>query len=282
MRYGAGAVVKAAKRIVPLAGILGLLFATSLCVLARPVQAQDSKLQTVVNSGTLHPALSLTNVTPSVSVTTMPLEVQGEISSLTQIQVFIDGSFAVTVPLNEGATTFLTNLIVPTGTHEVSFLGISPFADIAPTATLTVAYSPIITPPVEQTVESGGGVQIDTKGGLIVNKDGGATSTTGNATADSTHTSLPTWFYSGLVALDIASPGDPTGHETAKMVQRFSLATSGLVLMTFTQPVLGLYRYVRYTRLAMKGAGMPKFTSSQPVLFMRLAGILLTTGAFLL
>lgn len=281
MQYGAGVVVKAAKRI-PLLGIVGLLFATAFCVVAQPVYAQNSKLQTIVNSGTLHPALSLTNLTSPVSVTTMPLEVQGVIDSLTQIQVFIDGAFAVTVPLDEGATTFSTNLIVPVGTHGVSFLGISPFADITPTATLTVTYDPIITPPVEQTVEQGGGVQVDRKGGLIINKDGGATSTTGAATVDNTHTSLPTWFYSGLVALDLASPGDPTGQETAKMVQRFSLATSGVVLLTFTQPVLGLYRFVRGTRLGIPSVGMPKFMTAQPVLFLRVIGILLTTSAFLL
>lgn len=280
MQSGAGAIAQSVKALIVAALlIVGVVIATGDAVFA----VASSKVQSIVNSGTLHPALTLTDPASPATVTTMPLALAGELSSLTQIQIYVDDAFSVTVPLDESATTFSASIIIPTGTHTVKLVGISPFADITPTVEVTATYTPESEAPEEPNVPStnSGDEQVGSRGGATITS-GGDSST--SYTPPAPHTALPTWFYNGLVALDLAAPSQTAtaGSESIKTAQRVLVTSSGLFMLVFSRAALFAYHQVRYTWLGLRVGAMPKVLSAHPLALIRTLGIMLVGSVFFL
>jgi hypothetical protein len=208
----------------------------------------------------------------------MPLEMTGTVSSLTQIQVYVDNVFSVTIPLDEGATTFSHALIVSAGSHVVRLVGISPFADISPTATLTVTYAPPELAGGGLTTSAGTTTTATKTGGAIISRDGSETAATTYVEPPEA-TSLPGWLYTGLLALDIARPGD-TDDEIVQMFQRFVILAPAFFILIFARPTLFLYRLVRYDWLGLHEHPFPKFMRRHSLFHIRILGILLIFGVF--
>lgn len=281
MRPGIGKTGQIAKwRFVPLHLLAVVLF---LCTFVVTAHAEDTSVQTIINSGTLNPALTLTSPTSPATVTTMPLSVEGMVSSLTQIRVYIDDIFSVTIPLDTGATTFQYDLVIPAGTHVAKLVGISPFADISPTVTFSVTYTPPQTNPGGSTSQPTTPTTTTTTsqrgGGVVISHDPTSNSTT-TYTPPNYASSLPTWFYNGLVALDIARPNDTDGKELAKTVQRIVLASIGLFFLDFARPAYYLYIKIRYGWLGFNKRPLPEFTRRHPLSVIRTVGVLFISSVF--
>lgn len=250
------------------------------------VYAQSTSVNTKVDNGDVHPALSLTDTAP-LSVTTMPLELSGSVQDISQIQVYIDNVFSVTVPLSAGATSFSASLVIPSGVHTLKLVGISPFADVSPEATISVTY----TPP-QQPGNNGGGTtsgsgssnpnsgssgSTENGGGAIITHDASTATTTYVTPAQTT--SLPGWLYSGLLAVDIARPGD-TDSEIVKMLQRFLILVPGLALLVFARPVLYGWYTLRYKWFGLKECKLSKHSHHAPLMHFRVIGLVLIFAVF--
>lgn len=275
MRFGGGAVARISRLLLALCMISAWAIYSGV---AQSAYAQDSTVRTNVDSGTLHPALELTSPSSPVAVSAMPITLAGTVSALSQIQVYVDNVFSVTIPLDEGATSFSYSLVIPSGSHEVKLVGISPFADNSPTVIVSATYTPPVAPnePVPQPTTT---TTVSERGGAVISRDGTTSSST--TYVEPTYaSSLPTWFYNGLLSLDLAKPGDVDGAETAKMIQRFSLASSGAFFLFFARPTLSIYRKVRYTWLGFSKRPFPTFMRNSPLTVIRLVGGLLFTSVF--
>lgn len=245
--------------------LVGVAVAAAL-VFAVPVRATDTVVQSIVNSGTQPvPALAVPGVTSTVKITTLPFQLQGTVVNLSQIRVYIDDVFSVTIPLAQGMTTFSDNLVFSKGTHVVRLVGISPYANISPTVSFTLTYTPPVidsTVPNEPSNENVADNENSTNSTDDANVADNPTTTTrerfGGATisqqASSTQlttplpsvqqTTLPDWLYGALVALDIARPG--TSTVSWPMVQRFSVMTAGLSALLFASVLLSSGRKLLY------------------------------------
>lgn len=275
MRFGGGAIARISRLLLALCmlGACAVYFGAM-----EGVYAQGSTVRTNIDSGTLHPALELTSPTNPVNVTALPISLTGTLSALTQIQVYVDNVFSVTIPLDEGATSFSYALVIPSGAHEVKLVGISPFADNSPTVTFSATYTSPVAPnePATQPTTT---TTVSERGGAVISRDGTTSSST--TYVEPTYAaSLPTWFYNGLLSLDLAQPGDVDGTETAKMLQRFFLASSGAFFLFFARLTLSMYRKVRYVWLGFSKRPLPAFMRSSPLAVIRVVGGLLLSGAF--
>lgn len=242
------------------------------------VSALGTSVQTTVDNGDTHPSLTLDKPASPVTAKSMPLQVSGTLKSLTQIQVYVDDALSVTIPLDAGASSFSSSIVVPSGAHEVKLVGISPFADVSPTVALAVTYE---TPSAQDTGGPTAGSPSsndEAVGGIIIGPNGStSTSTTYTPT---THTSsLPGWLYEGLLTLDLTTPGDVDGKETIKNIERFSLATTGTFFLAFSRPTLLLYRKARYAWLGIKKKPTLSFTSGHPIAIIRTIGTFLVSSA---
>lgn len=246
------------------------------------VFALGTSVNTKVDNGDVHPALSLTDTGP-LSVTTMPLELSGVVQDISQIQVYVDNVFSVTVPLSAGATSFSASLVVPAGTHTLKLVGISPFADVSPEATASVTYTPPHTPTDNSGDTSSGSGQdsnansgSSSSGGAIISHDGSASTT---YVTPAQTTALPSWLYSGLLAVDIARPGDSDG-EIMKMLQRFVILVPGLFLLVFARPALYGWYTLRYKWFGLKTCKLSKHSHHAPLLHFRVIGLVLILAVF--
>lgn len=279
MRFGVGITALSIKR-----GLWLLVVASALLSFGvfYTANAEDTNVQATINSGTIHPALGVTGITSPHMVDAMPLHLAGTVDSLTQIQLYVDGEYSVAIPLDAGATSFTYDLVMAEGAHTVKLVGISPFADVSPTVELAVTYSP----PNQGSDGSGGTTPDSTtttssesNGGIVISHD---TSGSGSTLyAEPLNTSpLPTWLYNGLVAVDILQKNDVTGKELTKTVQRFSLATTGMVFFVFARPTLLLYHRVRYSWLGFRKRPAPEFLRRHPLGYIRVIGAILVTSVF--
>lgn len=275
MRFGGGVIARIGR------------FLLAFCILStcavyfgatESTYAQGSTVRTNIDSGTLHPALELTSPSGPATVTALPISLIGTLSTLTQIQVYVDNVFSVTIPLDEGATSFSYALVIPSGTHEVKLVGISPFADNSPTVIFSATYTPPIVPN-EPVVRPTTTTTVTERGGAVISRDG-MTSSSVTYVEPTYISSLPSWFYNGLLSLDLARPGDTDGAETAKMLQRFFLASFGAFFLCFANPTLSMYRKVRYTWLGFSKQALPSFMRNHPLTIIRVAGGLLLSGVF--
>lgn len=278
MQFGNGAGVRVASH------FLGLLASSALLValFSTGAHATDSsRVQVSVDSGTTHPALEVKKPASPATVNTMPVTLSGNVKSLTQIQVYVDNVFSVTIPLDEGAPEFSYGLVVPQGTHEVKLVGISPFVDNSPTVTLAVAYEPPSVTPDSPGIPATTSSEEQSQGGAVINRD--ATSAASTTYLQPAYTaSLPSWFYNGLVTLDIAKPNDTDGKELVKTVQRIALASSSLFILTFTRPTLAMYKQVRYGWLGLRKHPTTGLLHKHPLASIRVLGVSLLMSVFFL
>ena len=241
------------------------------------VSALGTSVQTTVDNGDTHPSLTLDKPASPVTAKSMPLQVSGTLKSLTQIQVYVDDALSVTIPLDAGASSFSSSIVVPSGAHEVKLVGISPFADVSPTVSLAVTYT------TTSAQDGGGGMASSSEsnevvGGIIIGPNGStSTSTTHMPTTPTS--SLPGWLYEGLLTLDLTTPGDVDGKETIKNIERFSLVTTGTFFLAFSRPTLLLYRKARYAWLGIKKKPTLSFTSGHPIAIIRTIGTFLVSSA---
>lgn len=275
MQSGGGAIVRVTRRLGVLC-VCSVLLALAGTMIAYAV---DTQIQASVNSGATNPSLALTSVSSPVTAETMPLNLAGTARSLTQIQVYVNDVFSVTIPLDEGATTFSHALVMPSGANTVKLVGISPFVDITPTVTIAVTYDPpMVASGSEFTASSG--VTIGSEqggGGAVISRDGSGVST--GYVDPPAATTLPSWLYTGLLALDIARPGDTDG-EIIKMAQRVAVLAPAFFLVVFARPTLYAYRFVRYQWLGLREHPFPKSIRRHPLSHIRIVGLILIFSVF--
>lgn len=226
----------------------------------------EDKVHVVVGES----ALTLTNVTSPLRVTSTPYAITGKIRSLNQVQVYVDDVLADTIPLTLSDTELNYSLNVDPGEHEVRFVGISP-SGTNPSVTVAVAYDAPTTP------------------GTPSNPLPTGSSGTGGQSVQNSNTvpesrplleSFNELFDKGIVALDFAKNGDRS--MTPMMVTRFLLLLAGLIALVFAPWILGIYRTIRYKWLGLRKGKLPKTLRRHPLAYIRWTGVALILFVLLL
>lgn len=236
----------------------------------------DTSVQVVVNSGNVVPALAVNGGGSTVTTEAMPLKLQGTLTAVSQIQVYVDGIFSVTIPIAIGETSFSYDLVIPGGSHTIKLVGITPFANISPSDSLTVVYQPPTQTPASNPSGSGS-VITTTGGGAVITSTPSSSSVSLQAQASS---GLPGWLYNSLLTLDLVRPGQ-TKAATAD-IQRFSFISFGLLFTVFSRPVLASYRWIRYRWLGWRKHPLPDGLRRHPIGYIRATGLSLIAFVFLL
>ncbi len=236
------------------------------------VYATDTIVQAALN-GSPAPDLQITLASP-VTVANMPLLVTGTISNLNQIQVYVDGNYSSMIPLTPATTTFSYSLNLNSGTHTVQFIGISAYTSTNPSVTISVIYTPPVTPPAggSSGTPSGGG-----SGSNGVTIGGAAVSDL--QTPNLLTIPMPDWMYKTLVFFDIINPNKPS--DTSTMFGRFLLLMIGLFFVVFARLVLASYRKIRYDWLRWNKRPLTYILRRAPLFWIRLIGLVIIVYVFL-
>ena len=242
--------------------------------------ATDSAINVGV-SGSPAPSLYISNPSSPVNVTSMPLNVDGVVNNLTQVQVYVDGAYSLTIPLTVTSEDFSYSLNLNEGDHSVKFVGISAYTSENPEVTITVSYKlPVVEPPNPPNNGSGGGKTpsqpgSSDNGGVVI----------GGAPIDSTDGSgmagvvMPQWLYRSLVFFDIINPNKVT--DTGTMFGRFVLLLVALFLIIFARPTLWLYRYLRYDVLRLNKRPLTYILRRYPLFWIRSIGVVIAALVFI-
>lgn len=276
MRYQAGR----AARLVALSSF-SLLFGLLCSASSNVAFALDSPVKVSV-TGSTAPDLQITNLTSPVTVTTIPVTVQAIISNLTQVQVYVDGAYSLTIPLTVSAESFSYDLNLNEGTHQVEFIGISAYTSNNPQVSLSIAYTPVTPPSSGGNSGSGDG---KTSGGDINQAPAGTGGVIiGDQPIEDQHPTgfmgvgLPNWIYQPLVFFDIINPN--SAGDTPKTIQRAILMLAGLFFLICARQTLWLYRKIRYDVLRMNKRPLLYILRRFPLLWIRLFGAILVLAVF--
>lgn len=254
---------------------LALLAGACLLVISSAqVLATDSSINVGV-SGSPAPALDVTNVSSPVTATTMPLAINGTVSSLTQIQIYVDGAYSSTIPLTPDATSFSYSLNLNQGTHSVEFLGISAYTTTNPSVTLSITYTPASSGGGTTNPPSDSGGKPSGPDGVVI---GGEPVENGNNSGIS-GVDLPNWLYQPLVFFDIINPSRAT--DTSSMLGRFVWVVVALFLIIFARPTLYLYRKVRYDWLHLDKRPLLYILRQHPLFWIRTLGVAIVIAVFI-
>lgn len=256
-----------------LTAIFALVFGV---VLFSHTASATSTIVQVGLSGSPASDIQLVGVTSPLTVTDMPLVINGTTTNLTQVQVYVDGFYSATIPLTPSTTTFSYSLNLNSGSHTVQFLGISASGGTNPSVTITVVYTPSVMPPTGGGGSSGSGTTTPnasgvTIGGQLVPQVGGQ---------NQLIVPIPGWFYSALVFFDILNPNSP--GDMSVMVWRFLLILLGLFLVVFARPTLAFYRWLRYRVLYWNKHPLGRVLRDHPLFWIRLVGSIVIILVFIL
>lgn len=140
MRYCSDGVIRPAKFV-----FASLILAAALTWFAVPVQAADTQVRVNVchtnDAGSATIGITSPIGSPVV-LDSSTVTVAGQVTSATQIDVSINGDYAMTVPLSSGQTTFSFDVSVYAGNSTIELEAISICEPTSATDSLTVSYQP--------------------------------------------------------------------------------------------------------------------------------------------
>lgn len=119
-------------------GAFGAMFCATSTL---PVAAQTS-VNASVCATDAGATLALTSPSNDATLTTVPVRLEGTVSLLSQIRIFVDTQYRDTIPLDSSAVSFSHDLPLDAGTHTIRLEGVDVCQRTAPAAEITISYTP--------------------------------------------------------------------------------------------------------------------------------------------
>lgn len=203
-----------------------------------------------------------------------PVTITGTVYRLTQIQVYVNGNYASTVPLDSGATTFTTNVYLDKGSNLVRLVGVDFCTQDSPEVTWKLIYAPGATPTPQpgppgtppKTVQDAQQALIDSSEYLQDQVD--------QASLTKPARSVSGMLYDMMVILDIV-PRNATVEQANRMLLRMALIVAGTSLVVSGDWFVTVYHGLRYQILRWNHHALPKLVTHHATLALRLVGVAL-------
>lgn len=250
-----------------------------LACISAPVNAQGTTI-TVPLCDTALSTITIDTPQDNSVFNESPVTITGSVYRLTQIQVYLDGNYVSTVPLDSGATSFTTSVYINQGTNLVRLVGIDPCTPDNPEVTWKIIYAPGAAPTVQPTPPGTPPRPITQAQQAVV--DSSAYLQEQVAQASQTHPaqSLSGGLYEAMVRLDMA-PRNATAEQMNCMLLRMAFIVIGTVLILAAGRIVQLYRWVRYRVLGWNVHAVPGFAHRHAKRVLHIFGITLTIIPFL-
>ncbi|MBC7764621.1 Ig-like domain-containing protein [Microbacteriaceae bacterium] len=218
-------------------------------------------------------SLTITSLQNNAVVSVSPVLVEGAVRNISQIMVYVDGTYSMTYPIDNGATSYSFTASVGVGSHILKLIAINPYDGTTVEQSVSFTYTPGAQPsaPVEA-------VKVATQTAQV-------TQEYLQGQVDQASTTKPALFLSDLTydvmtALDLAPH---TGQQPVPyMLSRFWAIIAGIALIILANPVITLYHMARYQLLQWKVHAFPKLVRHHAVFVLRTGGVfLLVIGFFM-
>lgn len=229
---------------------------------------------------------SITVNQPDTSIyNTWNVILTGTVHNISQIMVYIDGTYDSTVPLDAGADTYTVALTLPPGQHNIKLVAIDPYTSTQIEKRLVITRDPAIRPPINNPIENthdtatptvSGAVNVGANkvSGVVVQAQQDVQGELNQASeAPGLLKSVADVSYQFLSSIDLVDKNDGTGLKT--MGWRFVLVVTGLILAILPWSV-----YALAVRLHI--VPMLDLHNSKVIVAIRIIGIVLLVIPFLL
>lgn len=265
-------------QVVRLTRSCGALCAVALlvvCSLPIPVYATGTNV-TVEVRDSQPTSLTITTDIDGKTIAQPSVTIEGVVHNVTQIVVYVDGTYNTSIPLAAGAATYTVAFGVTPGTHEVRLAGIDAYTNSEVDQTVSFTYTPT----------SSGGQSTDNTDSTsspvneYINQTIDVAKATGQEASQQVQQASSSGVLGGLSdiafgafkSIDLVSSTDGTGIN--KMAGRFTLVTAGLAASVFPWSTYALIQKIKF---------IPKLALSQGAITtsMRFVGIALVAIPFL-
>lgn len=215
-----------------------------------PVYATDTTVNVDVRDG--QPAsLTVTTELDGKTVTQPTATVEGTVHNVTQVVVYVDGTYNTSLPLATGAATYIVAFGVTPGEHEVRIAGLDAYTNTEASQVIRFSYEPVV---------DGGSTTTDSSGNIIdtspVNSyindtidaakaaQADAAQQVQQASSSGPLAGLGDIVFNAFKSVDMVSTTDGTGIN--KMAGRFTLVSVGLTASIFPWSVYSLVEKIRF------------------------------------
>lgn len=251
---------------------LHLLAAMFIAVLAVPshLLAIGPSISAQVYDG--QPArLTITSPQDGATVASSPVTVQGEVHNISQIMVYIDDTYSMTYPVDNGATTYSFTASAGAGSHILKLIAINPYNGTTIEQSINFTYTPGAQPSLPAEA-----VQTATQTAQVTQQY--LQGQVDQASASKPAAFLSDVSYEVMSALDIIPV---TGSQSLpRMTTRFWSISAGTALIILTQPMVALYHLARYRLLAWNVHALPAIVQHHALFVLRTGGALLLAVGF--
>lgn len=272
----------------PVGNSAALLVAAGLCalVLAAPnAHAQSgTTVKTTVCGYSQTAHIVIVSPLSNTSTNTNKVTVSGELTQITQLTAYIDGTFSEVIPIDSNATTFTYAYMPPVGEHTLRLEGQDLCQRTTPVAELVLTYNPALPPkpitgpaPAEPSAVASQATARAQE--VIANRpidEVGASDTILPGILHSARNGI----FDALAGLGIISRNPA---ESVRLATRFTMLTTGTLLIMFAGSLLKLFTSV--LPKAVKGiilSSTPSWVAAHARLSLSLIGLGLVVAGFLL
>lgn len=242
--------------------IVAMMFAALLSPLS--ASAVGPSISASVYDG--RPAtITIENHQNNSTIYSSPILLEGAVVNVSQIMVYIDNVYSMTYALDEGATRYSFSTSIGAGQHVIKLIAVNPFDSTTTETSITVTYEPGGRPPLPTEA--------------VNNVSQGAQATkeyfddqVSQASVTEPAKVISDAAYSFMRAIDLVSD-NPT-ESIPRTLGRFAAVIGGLSMLLFTNPIITLYYFVRYTMLKWNIHALPRLVHSHARLVLRSIGVL--------
>lgn len=243
-----------------------------------PVYATGTTVNVDVRDG--QPAsLTVTTDLHGKTVTQPTVTVEGSVHNVTQVVVYVNGTYTTSLPLATGAANYIVAFGVTPGVHEVRIVGLDAYTNTEASQTIRFSYYPVTDGGSTTTDSSGNTIDPSPVNSYINDTIDAAKATQASAAQQVQQASssgplsdLGDIAFNVFKSVDMVSTTDGTGIN--KMAGRFTLVSAGLAASVFPWSAYSLIQKLRF---------VPKFSMSTGIATasMRAIGIALMAVPFL-
>ncbi|MEO6727726.1 MAG: hypothetical protein ABIM96_02255 [Candidatus Saccharimonas sp.] len=204
-------------------------------------------------------SLTITTDIEGKIVTQPTVTIEGSVHNVTQIVVYVDGTYSTSLPLASGASSFTIAFGVTPGTHEVRISGLDAYTTSEVIQTIHFTYDPAATPPA--TGGTGTDTPVNTYIGQTIDAakaaQADAAQEVQKASSLGPLSTLSDMVFTALKSIDMVSETDGSGIN--KMIGRFALVSAGLTAVMFPLGVYLLIERIRFVPTLALSSGVVTF-----------------------
>lgn len=275
MRFAASA-----RNVARLAGFI--IGALSVGVLgSTSAQAvNDTRVDAVICQVSSSAVVAITSPLSQTAVGSSAVTIEGSVSLISQMTVYVDDQYIGVFALASGAQTFSYDVTLTPGSHTVKFVGQDICQVASPVAQVTLIYDPSVPiPPVTGPSDATGSPSRSPVAGgpAVIAADLLPEGSLPESLLTKPLDALGDMLYSGLVVLDFVRPG--SAESLPCMILRFILLFVGLFLLFFARLVV-----CWIVRVAHKpaGEGLRAISTARLRMWVRIIGLGIIIAVFVL